>query len=281
MLRVFCAACALLVVGCPASAQGTSSIDLTAQVTPTGGRPEPVRQFTFYLLTKSYPDIIKEVEAEDAIPTREQFLSKMKASPQLRDWMKAHDVIDLAAPDIDQLITPDNVMDIPEFFAAYVRANSGGVTHGLPRPKFRESDKEKDTAKYDKLHEEYLVTMRKFIQSNPATISGIELELAGVNPKNQWDKIVNDHRNKIAQLAPDTAQTKYLAGKAETDLDGRATISGLPAGSYWISSLGLDASSGDRRLRWDVPVKVPAAGLTVRVALTNLNGSDAHKPIAP
>jgi hypothetical protein len=147
-------------------------------------------------------------------------------------------------------------------------------------PKFRESDKETNPARYEKLHNEYLVALKKFIQTHPASISGIELELAGVNPKNQWEKIVGDHKLKVAQLAPDTAQTKYLAGKAETDLDGRAVLSGLPAGTYWISSLGLDASSGDRRLRWDVPVNVPS-GQTVRIALTNLNGSDAHKSIAP
>jgi hypothetical protein len=204
----------------------------------------------------------------------------MKASPELRDWMKAHDVMDLTVPDMDKLVTPNNVMDVPEFFSAYLRANSGGVTNGLPMPKFRESDKEANPAKYEKLHGEYLAALKKFIQTHPATISGIELELAGVNPKNEWDKIVGDHKLKIAQLAPDTAQTKYLAGKAETDLDGRAVVTGLQPGTYWISSLGLDASSGDRRLRWDVPVTV-ASGQTARLALTNLNGADARKSLTP
>ncbi|HEY2455805.1 MAG TPA: hypothetical protein VGI13_00785 [Candidatus Acidoferrum sp.] len=279
-IRFFCALCAACVLAGILAAQGTTSLNLAAHITPTGGRPEPVRQFTFYVLTKSYPDIIKEVEAGDVIPTREEFLSKMKASPELRDWMKAHDVMDLTAPDMDKLVTPNNVMDIPEFFAAYLRANSGGVTNGLPMPKFRESDKETNPAKYDKLHNEYLVALKHFIQTHPATISGIELELAGVNPKNQWDKIVGDHKLKVAQLAPDTAQTKYLAGKAETDLDGRAVVNGLAPGNYWVSSLGLDASSGDRRLRWDVPVGIQG-GQPARIELTNLNGADAHKPFTP
>jgi hypothetical protein len=171
-------------------------------------------------------------------------------------------------------------MDVPEFFAAYVRANSGGVTNGFPMPKYRQSDKENNPDKYEKLHKEYLAELKKFVESHPATISGIELELAGVNPKNEWDKIHADHRTKVAQLAPDTAQTKYLAGKADTDLDGHAVVMGLPPGNYWISSLGLDASSGDRRLRWDVAVSVPN-GRPVRVDLTNLNGTDARTPIAP
>jgi len=255
-------------------------LDLTARITPTGGRPEPVREFMLYVLTKSYPDIIKEVEAGDVIPTRDEFLSKMKASPELRDWMKAHDVMDLTSPDVDTLITPENVMGVPEFFAAYIRSNSGGVTNGLPMPKFRETDKEANPAKYEKLHSQYLTELKKFVQTHPATISGIELELGGVNPKNEWDKIHADHRNKVAQLAPDTAQTKYLAAKSETDLQGHAVVAGLAPGNYWVSSLGLDASSGDRRLRWDVPVTVQA-GQPTRLDLSNLNASDAHKPITP
>jgi hypothetical protein len=269
-----------LSAGIATAQAGTGSIDLTARITPTGGRPEPVREFTFYILTKSYPDVIKEVEAGDVLPTREEFLSKMKASAELRAWMKAHDEMDLTTPDLDKLVTPANVMDVPEFFAAYVRANSGGVTNGFPMPKYRQSDKENNPDKYEKLHKEYLADLKKFVETHPATISGIELELAGVNPKNEWDKIHADHRTKVAQLAPDTAQTKYLAGKVETDLEGHAVVRGLPPGNYWISSLGLDASSGDRRLRWDVAVSVPS-GRAVRMDLTNLNGTDSRIPIAP
>jgi hypothetical protein len=47
-------------------------------------------------------------------------------------------------------------------------------------------------------------------------------------------------------------------------------VSNLPAGDYWISSLGLTAAAGDVRLRWDVPVRV-LAGQTTRLELTNLN----------
>jgi hypothetical protein len=46
-------------------------------------------------------------------------------------------------------------------------------------------------------------------------------------------------------------------------------------GSYWISTLNLNAASGDMRLRWDVPILIQA-GQTVRVELTNLNAIDAH-----
>jgi hypothetical protein len=79
----------------------------------------------------------------------------------------------------------------------------------------------------------------------------------------------------VLRLAPDVAQTKYLAAKADTDLDGRAVLSGLAAGNYWISTLNLDAAAGDTRLRWDVAITIKP-GQTARIELTNLNATDAH-----
>jgi hypothetical protein len=75
-------------------------------------------------------------------------------------------------------------------------------------------------------------------------------------------------------MAPEFAQTKYLAAKADTDLDGRASVSGLAPGDYWVSTLNLDANAGDARLRWDVPVSIHA-GQTTRIELTNLNAADS------
>ena len=54
-----------LAAGSAASARAQSpngTLDFTARITPTAARPEPVRQFTFYVLTKSYADVVKEVE---------------------------------------------------------------------------------------------------------------------------------------------------------------------------------------------------------------------------
>jgi len=177
------------------------------------------------------------------------------------------------APDTDKLITPEDVMKITEFFDAYERTNSGGVTKGLPAPKYKESDKEANPARYEKQHQEFLAATRKFVESYPSTITGMETELGAVNPKFKWDKALEEHNQKVMQLSPELAQTKYLATKADTDLDGHFSISGLPAGNYWVSSLGMNASSGDKKLVWDVPVTVQAGKMT-RVELSNLNARD-------
>jgi hypothetical protein len=258
----------------------SGSLDISAHITPTGARPEPVRQFTFYVLTKSYMEIRKEVSAQFPLADREDFINNLKISPELKGWMKQHGVVDLTAPDLDKLVTADDVMNIPEFFSAYQRSNSGGVTNGRPRPKYKETDKEANPAKYEKQQDEYLAATKKFIETHPSTISGMETELAGVNPKYKWDKALQEHNQKVAQNAPDVAQTKYLAARGDTDLDGHLVIRGLPAGTYWVTSLGMDAASGDRRLLWDVPVKIQAGSAT-RLELTNVNGMDLSASTHP
>src|SRR5713101_6361449 len=251
------------------------SFVIAARITPTGARPEPVRQFTFYILTKSYADIVKEVEEKDPVPSRDQFIDGLKVSPELRTWLKGHDTLDLTEPELDKLLTPDDILGIPEFLLAYQRSNSGGVTEGLPKQKYTEADKTEHPEKYDKLKQGYLVALKKFIRLHPQTISGVELELEGVNPQRKWAALQNDRRKRVQRVAPEVAQLKFLVGKADTDLEERASLSGLAPGEYWISSLNLDADAGDMRVRWDVPAKIES-GKILRVELSNLNSIDTR-----
>jgi hypothetical protein len=269
---LFAMLCAVACVTSAALAQSaTGSLELAARISPTAARPEPVRQFTFYVLTKSYAEIVKEVEAQNAAPSREKFIEGLKLSTELKEWLKAHDVFDLTMPGLDHLVTPDDILHVPEFLLAYQRANSGGVTSGIPKPKYADADKTAHPERYNKQLQEYYVALKKFIQNNPATVSGIELELVGVNPQQQWSQIQADHKHRVQRLAPEFAQTKYLVAQTDTDLDGRASVSALAPGEYWLSTLNLDANAGDMRTGWDVPVVIHA-GQTTRIELTNLNG---------
>ncbi len=269
---LLCSLCAAHVAGAQTAHGG---IDLTARITPTGARPEPVRQFTFYVLTKSYTEITKDVEAQEVTPSREKFIDDLKVSPELKEWLRAHEVFDLTTPNMDRLVTPDDVLHVPEFLLAYQRTNSGGVTRGIPKPRYADADKTQNPDRYEKQHQEYFTALKKFIQTHPESMSGMELELTGVNPQSKWAQIQADHKRRVLRLAPEIAQTKYLAAQTDTDLDGRASISNLPAGTYWISTLNLDAGAGDTRLRWDVPVSIQGER-TTRIELTNLNATDAH-----
>jgi len=274
MRRILLVVAAFVVLSEPSPAQNAKgTLDFTARVTPTAAKPEPVRDFTFYVLTKSYDEIVKEIDERDGPPVRDKFIEELKISPELRVWLHKHDVIDLTLPGVDKLLTPDDVLHVPEFLLAYQRSNSGGVTNGIPVPKYREVDKTENPARYEKQHQEYLNALKKFLGARPETMSGMELELDGVNPARKWAAAQNSHRRRVQQMAPAEAQTKYLAAKADTDLEGHASVAGLAPGNYWLSTLALTASAGDARLRWDVPVKI-AAGQTSRIELTNLNATD-------
>ena len=195
---------------------------------------------------------------------------------RLKDWLRAHEVFDLTAPNLDQMVKPDEILSIPEFLLAYQRSNSGGVTNGIPKPKYAEADKTANPARYQKQHEEYLIALKKFIVAHPESVNGMELELEGVNPQYKWSLLETAHQKRVMQLAPQIAQTKYLAAQTDTDLDGRASVASLPAGTYWISTLNLDAGAGDIRVRWDVPVAIEG-GRTTRIELTNLNSTSPRK----
>lgn len=270
------AACAFSSSSYAQGSAGTGSLEFSAFVSPTAAKPEPVRDFTFYVLTKSYEDIKKEVEAKNGAPDKEKFIEGLKLSPELREWLKAHEVMDLTMPGLDKLLTADDILHVPEFLLAYQKSNSGGVTNRIPKPKYRDADKTEHPEKYEKEHQEYLTALKKFIQANPMTVAGIELELDGINPAKKWAEIQNGFKKRVRQQAPMQAQTKYLAAKVDTNLEGWASLSRLPAGNYWLGTLDLQAGAGDSRLRWDVPITIET-GKTTRIELTNLNATDSDK----
>jgi hypothetical protein len=267
--------CSLIATRTASAQAGNGALDLTARITPTAAKPEPVRQFTFYVLTKSYEDITKDVEANDAPPDRDKFISDLKISDELKEWLKDHDEFDLTSPNLDKMLTPDDILHVPEFLLAYQRANSGGVTYGIPKPKYTDADKTAHPDKYQKQHDEYLAALKKFIASHPESMSGVELELSGINPQAKWALLRTERQKRIQRATPALAQTKYLATQFDTDLDGHGAIN-LPAGNYWVSTLNLEAGAGDSQLRWDVPITIQN-GRSTRLELTNLNAIDAHK----
>jgi hypothetical protein len=253
----------------------TGALEFTAHITPTAARPEPVRQFTFYILTKSYTDIVKEAEEKDPPPARDAFIDSLKRSPELTAWLKSHDTFDLTSPDVDKLLSPEDIIHIPEFLLAYQRSNSGGVTAGLPKPKYTDAIRTQHPEKYEKLKQDYLTALLKFIRNHPESVSGIELELDAVNPQRKWAALQSERNKRVQRATPDLAQLKFLAAKADTDLEGHAYVSGVAPGNYWISTLNLEANAGDMRVHWDVPVKIEA-GQTTRVELSNLNTTEAR-----
>src|SRR4029077_11156492 len=83
----------------------TGGLEFTAKVTPTAAKPEPVRDFTFYVLTKSYDDIVSDIDLREGPPSRDKFIDDLNLSAQLRGWLHKHDVMDITLPGFDKLLT--------------------------------------------------------------------------------------------------------------------------------------------------------------------------------
>jgi hypothetical protein len=266
----------LLIVAAPLAAQQTGSIEFVARVAPTAGRPEPVRQLTFYLLRKSLADIQKEVEQTDPKPDLDRFIEGLQVSKELKTWMKKKHRAELSGPEFLRQVKENDILDVPEFYDAYLQRNIGDVTVGFPTPKYRESDRTQNPQKYEQLRLEYREALRKFIQNHPESIEGMDLHLDAVNPGQRWAQQESELRQKARKRALYLAQTCYLVAKTETDLDGRGAFVGVPAGEYWLGTLETDAVAGDVRLRWDAPLTV-RAGQTTRLELSNLNAVEPSR----
>lgn len=262
------------------TAESTGSIAFTAHVTPTGGRPEPVRQLTFYLLRKSLEDIRAEALQLGSLPDMVEFIDGLSISPELKAWMKKHHSVQLSGEDFVKSLTPEDILDVPEFFKAYMAHNEAYRGVGFPEPKFKKKDLDSNPEKYNAQKREYEAAIRKFIEAIPDSKKGMDVELVDVNPSATWESKEAKQRNLVEARAFKLAQERYLVAHSDTDLDGQGSFAAIVPGNYWIGMLGSEAISGDVRLNWDFPVTV-RRGETSRVELSNLNASkpsfEAHK----
>ena len=258
------------------AAQASGRIDFSARVAPTGGRPEPVRQMTFYLLTKSMDDIHSEALQLEAPLDFDKFVDALTVSPEMKKWMKKHHTVNLGGGEFTKGLTADEIVDIPEFFDAYMSRNAGFKGVGFPKPKFKEKEKDTQPEKYKAEKEEYIAAIRKFIGAMPDSVEGIDIDLASKNPSIKWERLLSGHAQRLENHTIELAQQRYLAGQADTDLEGRGSFAALAPGNYWISMIGIQAISGDVHLRWDLPVTV-RPGETSRVQLTNLNAAKPYE----
>jgi len=258
-----------MAVASPAAAQ-TGSLEFTAGATPSGGLDEPIRGFPFYLLSKSYSDISKEVGASVPKPDMDAFVDKLDVSPEMKLWMKKNHWVKLSGEDLIHKLHVDDIMNVPEFNKAYMERNSGDQSVDFPKPNMKPLQKTKDPAKFAQLTQEYKDAVRHYIEQNPQSIDGIDLGLTSIDPSAKWEDLQARRAPEIHRETLTLAQSKYLVARMVSDLQGQGSARGIPPGTYWLSTLDVAADVGDSRPRWDLPVSIRSGGAT-RIALTNSN----------
>ena len=112
--------------------------------------------------------------------------------------------------------------------------------------------------------------MRKFVEQNPHTRAGMEVELVPINPGPRWAAQEGERKKRVHDRALELTENTYTVAKTETNLKGLGAFANVPAGDYWLGTVEGEATVGDARLRWDVQVPV-RAGRVTRVTLTNVN----------
>ncbi len=257
------------------TAAQNGSIEFVARATPSGGLDEPVRGFQFYLLSKSFEQITEEVEASHPAPAMDPFIDQLDVSKELKAWMKKNHSVQLSGEDFVHKLTPDEILDVPEFYSAYLQRNAGQESLGFPKPKYKPSDKTKDPAKYAKLSDEFHQIIRRYIEQNPQSKEGMDLELIDKDPTAKWQAFASKRDPEIHRQVLELAQSKYLVARAETTLQGQGFLNAVAPGAYWLSTLDVSADVGDARPRWDVPVTV-RPGETAHVVLSNVNAVRPH-----
>jgi hypothetical protein len=259
----------MLTVGLQASPQ-TGAIEFVAKATPSSGTDEPIRGMTFYLLSKSFDDIGKEAAVTYPLVQMDAFIDKLDVSKELKSWMKKNHCVNLAGEDFIKKLKPDDVMDVTEFYKAYIERMSGDQSVAFPQPKYTAAEKKKNPAKYDEQFKQYHNAVRAFLVLNPKSTDGIDLALEEVNPGHQWNTINSNSMSELHRHTIELAQSKYLVARTDTDLQGQGSLRGIAPGTYWLSTLDILAQTGDARQRWDVRITVPA-GKTSYVTLSNIN----------
>ena len=242
-----------------------------ARVTPASGRSEPARGLVVFLLAKSFRDIGHEAEEKTPAPDFDGFVEHTAFSKELKAWMKRTHSATISGPDFRSHLSTEDILQVPEFFDAYVNGNLTALNQGFPAPKYTATDRDSDTKKYQKYHKDYEAQVAKYIAAHPDSKDGMDTILEPRDPSHAWGNEMLRWREQAHALAVQIAQTDYLAAKTETNLEGRGAFQALP-GTYWLSTLEGEALAGEQRLRWDVAVVVRAGAVT-HVELSNLNAN--------
>jgi hypothetical protein len=255
------------------SAASLGSLDVTVKVAPSEGNAEPARGLTLYLLRRSFEEIRKEADADEPKLDKNAFIEKQDFSPELKAWMKKHQVVDFNTPEFAKAVAADDIINIKELSDAFSSRTNGDMSVELPNAKYQKVDKQKHPDKYKQLMDEYRNQLKQVIEQHPEVISDLhtQLENSNINPGAGWDKLKMEREARVRRRGLQLAEGDYLAGQSITDLNGKCEFASVPPGSYWVSSLEIEASAGDTRVRWDFPVRV-AAGQAAAVQLTSLNG---------
>lgn len=259
----------LLLVALPARAQ-TGTVELVVRATPTGGRAEKVMRQSFYLLRASLRSIEAQARTEVGEADRDTFVDSLEVSAELKAWMKRTRRFELRGEEFTRSLTPDDILNVPEFFDAYQERNIAFVGFGFPKRKAKPKDQARNPKKWAESEKRYRQEVRAYIELHPDSKQGLDEHLTYIDSAARWKAAEQQHAQRVRQHTIQLVEGRFTMRRVETDLEGRARFDNLPPGPYWVTNLWTEVRAGDVTLNWDLGVEV-AAGQTVYLELNNAN----------
>src|SRR5487761_192637 len=192
----------------PASAQ-SGSIVFVVHITPSTGVSEPVRGLPFYLLRKSFADIQREADASAPKLDFDAFVNALSGSKERKAWMKKHHTISLTGEDFRKNLTADEIINVPEFWKAYLEDNRPKNGGGLPSRRYNEKDRTRNPEKYKREVAEYHAKVRKYIAANPDSEEVMDAGLESLDQGPRWADMVAARAKNVNTMALDLAQSRY------------------------------------------------------------------------
>ena len=262
----------------PARAQ-SCSVDYTARVTPAAGVAEPVRGLPFYLLSKSFTEILADADAAEPKPDFDAYVEKLRVSAELKAWMRKNHSVSLSGEEFVRGLTADDIMNVPEFFSAYLERNSTRQHDGFSQAQIQGARQDRKIPRATKSSARNILdAVRKYLTTNTESTAGLDLTLDPINPGPAWALMVARRGPSIQRRALEMAQTHYMVAKSQTGSrwswpDGEKSRREIIGWARWIFSpwWATRTCAGMFRYR-----SMP--GLTTRVELSNSNGIVPQKP---
>lgn len=248
----------------------TASINFKVQLTPSAGLAEPVRGLPFVLLRKSFTAIQADAESSVPHPSMDKFIDSLKLSKELIAWMHKNHTVAITGEEFAKNLTPQEIINIPEFWQAFFEINAGSKAFGFPLPKYDDRDKIRKPEKYQQEVDDYHARVTKYIEQNPDSKAEMDQELSPIDPSPQWNDKLAERESQIHRMALDWAQSRYFVAQTQTDLNGHGGFTGLAPGTYWLSTLNIEGQVGDAREKWDTQVEL-RAGEAKQLILSNYN----------
>jgi hypothetical protein len=140
----------------------------------------------FYLLRASIEEIEEAARQQEASPDFDAFVDELKVTPELKEWMKKNQTVTIKGDDFLTSLTPDDVLDISEFRAAYIARNLIMVGLGFPKRKAKLTDREKNPEKWAQSEKRYEEELRSYAILHPESFKNMDDHLLDITADVEW-----------------------------------------------------------------------------------------------